>query len=271
MIYQPEDRVIYDGLVRSLCKDEGTRPIGEVMLGVGEYFLGFPYASNTLERQGKEALVINLRGFDCFTFAENVVALAGLIGRGKAHFRGYATQLKKIRYRHGITKGYSSRLHYFSDWLYDNEQKGILINVTRRSGGEPFRKNFNFMTGHREEYSTLSVEKPYREMIAVEKRLSKRILYYIPKAELESIQDMVENGDLIAITTGIEGLDVMHVGLAVRLRSRLHLLHASEIEKKVVISDVTLRKYLSRRKVMTGIMVGRAVPAYQNDGSLSSA
>lgn len=271
MIYQPEDRVIYDGLVRSLCKDEGTRPIGEVMLGVGKYFLGFPYASNTLERQGKEALVINLRGFDCFTFAENVVALAGLIGRGKAHFRGYATRLKKIRYRHGITKGYSSRLHYFSDWLYDNEQKRILMNVTRRSGGEPFQKNFDFMTGHREEYPALSLEKPYRKMMGIERRLSRRILHHIPKAALGKFEDMAENGDLIAITADIKGLDVMHVGLAVRLGSRIHLLHASETEKRVVISDVTLRKYLSRKKVMTGIMVGRAMPAYQNGGSLSSA
>ena len=127
------------------------------MLDVGKYFLGFPYAKNTLERQGRETLVINLREFDCFTFVENVVALAGMVQKGKAHFRGYAAQLKKIRYRHGISKGYTSRLHYFSDWLYDNEQKGILKNVTRRSGGEPFRKNFNFMTRHREEYPALSI------------------------------------------------------------------------------------------------------------------
>ncbi len=59
---------------------------------------------------------------------------------------------------------------------------------------------------------------------------------------------MAENGDLIAITTDIKGLDVMHVGLAVRLGSRIHLLHASEAEKRVVISDVTLHQYLSRTK-----------------------
>jgi len=272
VIYQPEDRAIYDDLVRSLCKEgERTRPVGELMLDVGKYFLGFPYASNTLERQGRETLVINLRGFDCFTFVENVVALAWLIRKGKAHFRGYAAQLKKIRYRHGISKGYSSRLHYFSDWLYDNEQKRILKNVTRRSGGEPFRKNFNFMTRHREEYPALSMEKSYREIKAIEKRLSGRILHHIPKAALGKFEDMVENGDLIAITTDIEGLDVMHVGLAVRIRNRIHLLHASEVEKRVVISDVTLHQYLWRRKMMPGMMIGRAIPTYQNDGSPSSA
>jgi hypothetical protein len=272
VIYQPEDRAIHDDLVRSFCNQgERTRPVGELMLDVGKYFLGFPYASHTLEREGRETLVINLRGFDCFTFVENVVGLAGLISKGKSHFMSYAAQLKRIRYRSGILKGYSSRLHYFSDWLYDNEQKGILKNVTRRSGGEPFRKNFNFMTRHREEYPALSMEKSYREMMAIEKRLSGRLLHHIPKAALGKLGDAVENGDLIAITTGIEGLDVIHVGLAVRLRKGLHLLHASEVEKKVVISDVTLYQYLSRRKMMTGIMVGRDIPAYQNDGNPSSA
>jgi len=271
VIYQPEDRSIYDDFVRSLCKEgEGTRAVGESMLDVGKYFLGFPYVSHTLEREGRETLVINLRGFDCFTFVENVIALAGLIRKDKSHFRGYAAQLKDIRYRHGISEGYSSRLHYFSDWLYDNEKKGILKNVTRRAGGEPLRKKFNFMTRHRESYPALSMEKSYREMTAIEKRLSGRLLHHIPKAAIGKLGDAVENGDLIAISTGIEGLDIVHVGLAVRLRKGLHLLHASEIEKKVVISDVTLHQYLSRRKMMTGIMVGRAIPAYQNDGNPSS-
>jgi hypothetical protein len=272
VIYQPEDRAIYDDLVRSFRNyGERARSISELIMGVGKYFLGFPYVSHTLEREGRETLVINLREFDCFTFVENVVVLAGLISKGKSHFMSYAAQLKKIRYRRGISKGYSSRLHYFSDWLYDNEKKGIVIDVTRRAGGEPFRKYFNFMTRHREDYPALSMEKSYRDMMAIEKRLSGRLLHHIPKAALGKLGDAVENGDLIAIITGIEGLDVIHVGLAVRLRKGIHLLHASEVEKKVVISDVTLHQYLSRRKMMTGIMVGRAIPAYQNDGNPSSA
>ena len=272
MIYQPEDRAIHDDLVRSFQKQgEETRPIGELMLVVGKYFLGYPYANHTLERKGRETLVINLREFDCFTFVENVVVLAGLISKDKSPFMSYAAQLKKIRYRSGILKGYSSRLHYFSEWLYDNEKKGIVVDVTRKAGGEPFRKYFNFMTRHREEYPALTMEKSYREMIAVEKRLSGRLLHHLPKAALGKSGDAVEDGDLIAITTGIEGLDVMHVGLAARLRKGLHLLHASEVEKRVVISDLTLHQYLSRRKMMTGIMVGRTIPAYKNDGSLSSA
>ena len=272
MIYQPDDRDIHDDLVSSFQKQgERTRPVGDMMLAVGKYFLGFPYGSDTLERKGRETLVINLREFDCFTFVENVVALSGLITEGKSPFRSYAAQLKKIRYRNGILKGYSSRLHYFSDWLYDNEKKGIVADITGRFRGEPFRKYFNFMTRHRQEYPALSMEKSYREMMAIEKRLSRRLLHHIPKAALGKSEDTVENGDLIAITTDIEGLDVVHVGLAVHLKSRIHLLHASEVEKRVVISDLTLHQYLSRRKMMTGIVIGRAITVGQNDGSPSSA
>jgi hypothetical protein len=272
VIFQPEDRAIHDDIIRSFHNQgERTRPMGELMLAVGKYFLGFPYASHTLEREGRETVVINLRELDCFTFVENVVALAALISKGRSAFRGYAAQLKKIRYRSGILRGYSSRLHYFSDWLYDNEKKGIVIDVTRRAGGEAFRKYFNFMTRQREDYPALSREKFHREMMSIEKRLSRRRLHYIPKAALGKFAHLVENGDLIAVTTDIEGLDVIHVGLAVRLRRGLHLLHASEVEKRVVISDLTLHQYLSRRKMMTGIMIGRPVTAYQNDGSPSSA
>lgn len=270
MIYQPEDRAIYDDLVGSLRKRERIRSVGELMLDVGKYFLGFPYAGNTLERQGREALVINLRAFDCFTLVENCIALASVMRKGEVHFQDYTAQLKTIRYRRGALKGYPSRLHYFSDWLYDNGQKGILKNVTSASGGEPFRKDLHFMTRHREMYPALSPGKYYREMIAVERRLSRRIMHQIPKAASGKVRNIVEDGDLIAITAGIEGLDVMHVGLAVRVRSRVHLLHASEVEKRVVISDVTLRNYLLRRKNAAGIMIGRAIPACQSDDSPSS-
>jgi hypothetical protein len=108
-------------------------------------------------------------------------------------------------------------------------------------------------------YSGLSTDRLYREMRDVEKNLSGRSLYHIQKAELRQFENSIENGDLIAAATNIEGLDVVHVGLAVRVRGRTHLLHASEVEMKVVISDDTLYRYLSKRKTMTGIMVGRVI------------
>lgn len=258
MIYRSDDRKIYDDLIASAQRNWGmVRTVGELMLNVGEYFLEFPYVGNTLERKGEETLVINLREFDCFTFVENVVVLARQIKEGKSTFEDYIAALERIRYRNGILKGYSSRLHYFSDWLCDNEQKGIVKDITGEIGGKLFLKEIDFMTMHRGNYFGLNNDESYRDMRVVEKSLSWRSRYHIRKAELRKVENAIENGDLIAATTGIEGLDVVHVGFAIRLRGRIHLLHASEAKKKVVISDATLYQYLSKRKTMTGIMVGR--------------
>ena len=45
------------------------------MLEIGKFFLGTPYVTGTLETEGAEHLVVNLREYDCVTFVENVVAL----------------------------------------------------------------------------------------------------------------------------------------------------------------------------------------------------
>jgi len=69
--------------------------------------------------------------------------------------------------------------------------------------------------------------------------------------------DKIQNGDLIAVTTDIEGLDVVHAGIAVKIKKSLHLLHASQRAGKVVISGETLYRYLAQRKSRQGIMVAR--------------
>lgn len=40
------------------------------------------------------------------------------------------------------------------------------------------------------------------------------------------------NGDIIAFTTSVKGLDITHVGIAEYIRGKLHLLHTSSTEKE---------------------------------------
>ncbi len=267
--YESEDRVIYNRAMEYFCRNvkEGLTIAG-LMISVGKYFLGVPYAHSTLEMKGEETLVINLREFDCFTFVENVVVMAWMIGKGECAFEDYLASLERIRYRNGILHEYSSRLHYFSDWLSDNEKKGIVKDVSGKVGGKFFRKNIHYMTSHRDAYPMVSSAKVYEEMRAVERNLSEKPFCYIPKEEYMQHDAAIEEGDIIALTTDIEGLDIVHVGIAVRLNREAHLLHASEVEKKVVISDTALNEYLLRRKTMTGIMVGRLTQAGRNGGNL---
>ena len=94
-------------------------------------------------------------------------------------------------------------------------------------------------------------------MKSIERTLSKRSQFFIPKKAVRRLEDRIRNGDLIAITTNIEGLDIQHVGLAKRIKNRIHLLHASRTGDKVILSKKTLYRYLMQSKAHSGILVVR--------------
>ena len=87
--------------------------------------------------------------------------------------------------------------------------------------------------------------------------ISERMAWYIPKKNLREYENKLKDGDIVAITTHIDGLDVMHVGFVVWINNRVRLLHASSREEKVIISEETLEDYLQSNKSATGIMVAR--------------
>jgi hypothetical protein len=230
---------------------------GQLILEIGKFFLGASYALGTLETKSTEHLVVNLREYDCVTFVETVIALVCLIKSGKKSFKAFRNLLQKIRYRQGRLQGYSSRLHYFSDWIYDNQKKGIIRDLTAETGGRPLRKVVNFMTTNPDPYPPLKNVTNLRGMKSVERAISRRYLFFIPKKALRRLEDQIRDGDLIAITTNRKGLDVQHVGLAARVKNRIHLLHASSLEGKVVFSQKTLYRYLMQSRARTGVMVAR--------------
>jgi hypothetical protein len=255
---QVQNLNIFKKLLRVLDKKKASAKFpDQLILEIGKFFLGTPYLAGTLEMNGAEHLVVNLREYDCVTFIENVVALLWHVkSRGKS-FETFRRLLRKIRYRQGRLQGYSSRLHYFSDWIHDNQKKGIVRDVTAKIGGRPLRKPMNFMTIHPDFYPSLKNTAKLRRMKLIERAISRRSLFFIPKKALRRLEDRIRDGDLIAITTNAEGLDVEHVGLAARLKNRIHLLHASSIEGKVVLSKKTLYQYLMQSRARSGIMVAR--------------
>lgn len=258
-IYDPKDAEICRKLLERV-KTAGAHALPGLIAAVGRHFLDTPYEAGTLERKGPEMLVVNLRAFDCVTFVENAVVLAGLILAGRADFAGYLAALEWIRYRRGTCNGYPSRLHYFTDWLYDNDRKGIVRNVTRQIGGVPFPKVFCRLTNHRADQPALGDPAVFRRMRIIEGICTRRPLFHIQKADLGLSDKRIENGDIIAVTTDDEGIDIRHTGIALRVRGKLHLLHASSAAGRVVLSDKTLGAYLADSPGRTGIIVGRAVP-----------
>lgn len=235
------------------------KPINEIVVSIGKTFIGKDYVASYLEKGDSEQLVVTLNAFDCYTFLESSLAFARCIKRGDTTFEAYTRQLENLRYRGGVMKTYPSRLHYFSDWLFEMDKRVICRNISYEIGGVPIKKKIDFMTNNTSYYRQL-VENPgfIQQMKIIEEMISGREYYYIPKSKIAEVEGNILTGDIIGITTNIEGLDIAHTGIAVRLDDgRIHLLHASTFGNKVQISSDTLADYLSKNKKHTGIMVAR--------------
>ncbi len=127
MFHRGSDRKIFTKLIKSLDKKRTSRKNpGQLMLEIGKFFLGKPYLAGTLETKKAEHLIVNLRKFDCVTFVESLVTLVWCLRSQEKSFGTFQRLLRKIRYRQGRLQGYPSRLHYFADWIQDNQKKGIL-------------------------------------------------------------------------------------------------------------------------------------------------
>jgi Protein of unknown function (DUF1460) len=205
----------------------------------------------------KEVLVVNLKKFDCVTFVESMIALTQTRRTLQPNMDIFKKNLTHVRYRNGEV-GYAARLHYFSDWLFENEKRGILKNITKDLGGEIYPKSVFYMSLKRDTlYGNMADPATFAVMKTVEETISKREKFYIPKERVADMERNIKNGDIIAITNRLEGMDMAHTGLAIWQNGRVYMLHASSKYGKVMLSEVPLADYLMGNKGQTGIMVGR--------------
>ena len=243
-------------------KNLNVLPFDSVFTIVAKSFIGTEYQPKTIETPNAERLKIHLSGLDCYTFIETSLALARVVKSKKTTFTDFVNEVKLIRYRNGLLHGWTSRLHYFSDWIYDLSRRNILKDVTEAIGGIPYRKTINFMSSHPEAYPMLAENKMRIDSIRqVEKNISARSYYYIPENLIEHSETKINSGDILGITTDIKGLDISHTAIAIRLSDkRIHLLHAPNVGQKVQISKLPLSDYIKSHKHQTGIMVARPLP-----------
>ncbi len=234
--------------------------IDKIIEKVGLSFLGTEYVAGTLDEDiHSEKLVIKISGLDCVTFVENTLAMARTIQSGSPTLENFKDELQTIRYRDGRIDGYTSRLHYFSDWIYDNEKKGIVQDITKKIGGVMYNKTINFMSSHKDSYKQLCLDdgESISKIKNIEKKINNRDLYYIPKNSVDKYYDELKTGDIIATTTDIKGLDVTHTGFIFKKKGKTYFLHASLNAKEVILSKEELKAYLKSDKKKTGIMVAR--------------
>ena len=165
---QSDSAVVEQRLAWARQQRLDTLPIGTIVARLGRTFVGYPYVPGTLEAQGPEHLVVNLRVFDCVTFVENMLALARVVRAGGG-YSAYTRELTRIRYRDGVLNGYPSRLHYFSEWIANNDSKNVVRNITRNLGGAVDPEPITFMSAHRGSYRQLADDNLLHE-IAQKKR-----------------------------------------------------------------------------------------------------
>lgn len=261
------DWTVFEAKVRwALDARLDTLPMGGTVAAVGRSFVGTAYVPRTLEADGPEHLVINFRGLDCVTFVENALALSRFVrmpeaesllsARGEAEGR-YEALLTEIRYRGGALHGYPSRLHHFSDWIADAQAKGLATDITGELGGVPDPEAVDFMSAHAPEYRQLGDPEILAEVRATEERLTQRGRRYVPEDGLAAAASSIRDGDIIAATSTVRGLDVAHTGLALWVDGTLRLLHAPLVGDSVQISEESLPSRIRRIAGQDGVMVAR--------------
>lgn len=244
------------------------RPDGAAdrMLTIGKTFLGTPYVAHVLDEDKDEKLIIHPDQLDCLTYVEYVLATYLCTKSDdikKVDDPCFASNVQKIRYRDGRINGYQSRLHYTSDWINNGIRNGFLEDITSIHSPETILLDLHYMSAHPESYKQL-VDAPdnITRIIKCEKALTGQTVHWVSKQNLpEEGFPWIQEGDIIAITTNISGLDIVHIGLAIYENGKLHLLHASSTIGKVVISESPLSRMFDKNKSWTGIRVIRAKKA----------
>jgi len=241
-------------------------PIGERTAAVGQALVGTRYKHFTLEIDNRiEAPSANFQGMDCWTFFEIALGFARMLDEPEPNWspERLLHYIELDRYRGGECTGeYLSRLHYLEDWLYDNDRRGLVEDLTRDLGGRSVPHSAREMSVGWRHYRYLAANRSLLGPLAhMEANVSSRPLYEIPKSRVAGIESKLRSGDII----GVIGRDrsgfysTSHVGLALRTSDGvLHFMHASSPGNYGhVIVDAQLSKYLYRYHSDSGILVAR--------------
>jgi len=241
-------------------------PIGERTAAVGQGLVGTRYKHFTLEIDNRiESPSVDFQGMDCWTFFEIALSFARMLNEPESNWtpERLLHYIEIDRYRSGECTGeYLSRLHYLEDWLYDNDRRGLVEDLTRSLGGRSVPHSAREMSVGWRHYRYLAANRSLLGPLArMEANVSSRPLYEIPKNRVAGIEPKLRSGDVIGIISrDRNGLySTAHVGLALRTNDGvLHFMHASSPGNSGrVIVDAQPSKYLYRYRTDSGILVAR--------------
>ena len=257
----------WTAMLRSQTRLQGPMTTGTRAIRIGELAVGTPYEAFTLETYLKaggsplstEPIALSLTRFDCVTLVESCIAIARIAATDVAPtWPRFSREVERMRYRGGRRLGYSSRLHYFSEWIRDGHERGLVRDLGEELGGVVDPRPLRFMTEHRASYPALANDTVFRQIGAMERRLDSHRRRMVPADQIERVQDRIDSGDVLAFATSISGLDVSHSAFAYRdSNGTLRVLHAPLSGGSVEITRSTLPEYVSKIRRATGILVAR--------------
>ncbi len=235
------------------------RPMGEIMQAIADYFIGTPYRAGLLDQSNQESLVITLNGFDCVLLVETVLAMARGIAVQDYSDLSFVNHIINPRYWNGKMDGYCSRLHYFSEWIADNQRRDNARDISTDLGGERINKQLFFMSKNRAKYPQIaSDDANYECIVSMEDSISRLKIDYIPDYKISSVYSQLQSGDIIAVATEINGLDVTHTGLVyLNSDSNIGFIHASPAGEVTIAYD--LERYIWNVENAIGILVARPI------------
>lgn len=237
-------------------------PIGELMGKVAKELEGTPYVGGTLDHSiNSESCTVDLKGLDCVTFFENTLDLARMIKRGESSPEDLLKEVRFTRYRDGKQGDYSTRLHYTTDWFYDNQKKGVVKILSDLPGSEPFNQKVGFMSAHPDKYKQLAADPELIPLVRIcEDAINRRSMTYIPIDKLAAVEQLLKTGDIVGACTSVDGLDIAHTGIVYRDDAGIaHFMDASshKTRMKVTIEEGSLSEAFGRSKSWTGAIFAR--------------
>ncbi len=224
-------------VIRSRVIPARHETIGVVIDAVSASFIATPYRAHTLigSPTMKERLVANFNGVDCFTLLDYVRALS--LSRD---YNDFLNALVATRYIDGRI-GYLTRKHFFSDWaarvpanandVTDTISKKYVTvkkQLNRKPDGGEYIKGLGFIA---------------------------RNITYIPGKNINrNVLDKLKTGDFVGVYSSLDGLDVSHVGIAIKHKGKVFFRNASSLSRNMKVVDTPFMAYMANQP---GIVVLR--------------
>jgi hypothetical protein len=279
---QKSDRSISSILKEAISQRQESDAFPSIMSYLAETQLGIPYKAGLLDRGTEEKLIARVDSTDCVLYVENTLAMRMVwehflasneqVDLEKARQPYLMQSIAYLRYRDPSEITYLNRIHYFSGWMHHHTQgEEALFELPFQDMDElPELDAVGFMSVKPELYPRLKNDAGLvNDILEMEQTINQlEPIRYIPKNELDSYSDALQDGDVIAFVSTLSNLDVSHTAILSydpTQQIALSFYHAST-KNGVERYAKGLEHYLKSQKYINGIAVIRM----KDDFSVSS-